>query len=330
MRCLALSDYLAGAGWSCAYACRGEAWKFVPPAAPPGVEVLVLRGDAGSEPAALEQKWRDGCHILVVDHYERGIEFETACRPWAQKVMVIDDLVDRPHECDMLLDQNPGRTASDYAGLVPDHCRLLLGPKFALIRQDFVDARADSLSLRRRLGVPLRVIISFGALDGKNMIPVILRGLAETDIDIEADVMIVAAAAHVAEIRDLISRLPFGVKLHVGSTNIAALLKRADVAIGAAGSSSWERCCLGVPCLVIATSERQRRIASDIGKTGAVLHLGWHEDIGPSYLARKLSELASDAGALAAMSRRAADLCDGLGASRVASELGSLAGQMGR
>ena len=125
MRCLALAEALeATGGWRCGFATRPESGAMVPSIRTLGCDPLELVGPAGDEPQALAGGWPGGCDLLVVDHHRREARFERACRPWARRIMVIDDLADRHHDCDLLLDQTAGRQASDYAASTRASCRI--------------------------------------------------------------------------------------------------------------------------------------------------------------------------------------------------------------
>lgn len=128
MRCLTLAGALSDAGWTCAFAARPGAADAVPALARSGYDVVTLDGAEADEPGVLARRWPEGPDWLVVDHYGLGADFETSCRPWARNIMVLDDLADRTHDCEVLLDQNLGRENGAYSALVPEGCGVLLGP----------------------------------------------------------------------------------------------------------------------------------------------------------------------------------------------------------
>ena len=139
MRCLTLADALRDAGWSCAFATAAESSAMVPALARSGHATIDIASDDAGELGACVGH----ADLLIVDHYGLGAVFEGRARDWAGQVLVIDDLPNRPHDCDLLLDQTAGRGAGDYAGMVPDHCRLLLGADHALLRPQFLSARGS-------------------------------------------------------------------------------------------------------------------------------------------------------------------------------------------
>ena len=136
-------------------------------------------------------QWPEGTDWLVVDHYGRDADFEAACRPWARRVMVVDDLADRPHDCDVLLDQNLGRRDEAYRPLVPENCRLLMGAAFALLRPAFRRLRARALDRRREAdGAVTNIFVSLGASDPKGVTIRALEGIARSGLSVTVNVVL--------------------------------------------------------------------------------------------------------------------------------------------
>ena len=321
MRCLTLADALAEAGWRSAFASRAETVETVPTLGRSLHYYLALDCADSAEPQQLAARWPDGVDWLIVDHYKRDATFESACRPWAGRIMVIDDLADRPHDCDLLLDQTLGRTDADYAGLVPDDCRLFLGPGYALLRQEFARARPAALARRQENGPVRHILVSMGATDPHNLSAVALEGIRKAGLTVEVDVVAGAASPNIAALRASAEDMPFPVTVHESVDDMADLMARADLAIGAAGSTSWERCCLALPSLVVVTSANQEGVANALASAKAARLAGDRGTIEPDWFAHSLQDLAYDGSGRAIMARRAAALCDGLGAARVAAEL---------
>lgn len=316
MRCLALADALSAAGWACAFACAAETTVVVPALSEGRYQIASLDADSGDEAATLSHHWPQGCDLLIVDHYERDAKFETACRPWAQRIMVIDDLANRRHDCDLLLDQTPGRREDDYRPLVPTECDLLLGSRFALLRPQFAAARAQALERQRESQNMQRVLVSLGASDPRNITRIVLEGIAQTGIDIAVDVVTGAASPHGEGLRDTANSMAQTVEFHAQVTDMASLMMRADLVIGAAGTSSWERCCLGLPSLVVIVADNQNLTAEELASAGAARLLGRSDALTPAAVARAVSDLAKDSSDLRGMGERAAQLCDGRGTLR--------------
>jgi len=209
---------------------------------------------------------------LVVDHYGLDARWERALRPHVRNILAIDDLADRDHDCDLLLDQNffldPGPR---YAGRLPRATDTLLGPRFALLRPEFAHARERQ---PERDGALRRIFVSFGSFDPANQTSLALRAIAAAGLEaLGVDVVIGRDIPHRAEIEALCSQLP-RCRLHVDIENMAGLMATADLAIGASGATNWERCCLRLPALLVSMADNQYPIAHDLGEAGACLFLG--------------------------------------------------------
>jgi UDP-2,4-diacetamido-2,4,6-trideoxy-beta-L-altropyranose hydrolase len=315
-RCLALAETLIEAGWRTGFAFRGETLKTVPALAASPHRLLPLEGAEKDEVAQLSANVGGRCDLLVVDHYGRGVDFEMAGRQLGGRIMVIEDRPGRRHDCDLLLDPTPGREAADYRDLVPNGCTLLLGPSYALLSPQFAKVRAAALSRSRR-AVPKRIFVSMGMTDPRNFTEPVLQGIAAGSAGLSVDVVIGSAAPHLAGLRRLIDNLKLDARLHLDADNVAELMGAADLAVGAAGSSSFERCCLGLPSLVVVVADNQRDIAA--GLDGAAELLGLDDLAGA--VAAGIKRLCADANVRVAMAKAAAALCDGRGAARVAGEL---------
>jgi UDP-2,4-diacetamido-2,4,6-trideoxy-beta-L-altropyranose hydrolase len=194
---------------------------------------------------------------LIIDHYGIDQRWESALRPFAKKILVIDDLADRSHDCDLLVDQNLYEDmASRYSGLLPTTAKALLGTKYAMLRPEFSDARKLT---KPREGAIRRLFIFFGGMDSANFTLPILDALVGLKLrDIAVDVVI--GSEH--PIREKVERVcqehVFG--CHVQTKRMAKLLLKADAAIGAGGSTSWERCCLGLPSLAFIVAPNQKAL----------------------------------------------------------------------
>ncbi len=317
MRCLALADALAAQGWRCGFAVCDQTPHSLPALAAANHDVAVLECPADDEPAALAARWPDGVDWLIIDHYGRDADFERACRPWARRVMVIDDLADRPHDCDLLLDQTLGRCEGDYAAFVPTGCRLVLGPSYALLRPQFAAARSTALARRAQNGSVRRLLIAMGVGDPSNVTSVVLEGIARAGLDLVVSVVLGGVSPHLDAVRRRLETLPQGGELRVAVADIAPLMVEADLAIGAAGTSTWERCCLGLPTLMIVLAANQRMIAESVASAGAAQSLGALHEIEADDIGRALNGLAGDSARRRAMSAAAAEVCDGRGVARV-------------
>ncbi|MDH5524798.1 MAG: UDP-2,4-diacetamido-2,4,6-trideoxy-beta-L-altropyranose hydrolase [Desulfobulbaceae bacterium] len=202
---------------------------------------------------------------LIVDHYALDSRWESMLRKSVKNIMVIDDIADRHHDCDMLLDQNfYADMESRYVGNVPGHCQLLMGPRYALLRDEF---RQLHERLEPRSGPVKRVLIFFGGVDVDNYTGRVIEALSEIDVqDFHVDVVIGVQHPCREQIKTACAQSGFA--CHVQTDKMADLMAAADLAIGAGGGASWERCCLGLPTLVICTADNQSRQIVDAAKKG--------------------------------------------------------------
>lgn len=316
MRCLTLADALAAEGWACGFAVRSGTTETVPALARSRHAIFLLGNEEADEAANLRKRWPEGVAWLAVDHYGRDAAFESACRPWAQEILAIDELADRSHDCDLLLDQTLGRDPANYAGLVPERCQLLIGPRYALLRPEFAALRANALARRAKAAPPRRLLISLGASDPRDVTSQLLDAIALTELDMAVDVVLGAASPNLAAVGRKIGAMSQQTRLHVDTPDMASLMAEADLAVGAAGTSSWERCCLGLPSLVFVLADNQRLIGENLATAGAVRRLQPNGLSLAQSFTGGLQTLCGEAGALRHMSDRAASICDGRGAAR--------------
>lgn len=316
-RCLTLANALADAGWHCVFACRAGTVETVSALARSRHSILDL--DAADESARLREGYPDGIDLLVVDHYGLDARFETACRTWARQIMVLDDVPGRRHDCDILLNQNLGADEESYGGHVPEHCRFLLGPRHALLRPQFAMGRRAALTRRAGPLAARRLLVSLGASDPLNITPSIVSAAA--GLQLELDVVLGASSNQGGAILEIASQLGVDVRIHIDVSDMAALMISADMAVGAGGATSWERCCLGLPALLVVTADNQRVVARHLADAGIAEILGWAPQLEPLTVVTALRRLAESPEQLAAMSRAAFSTCDGLGAGRVLAQV---------
>lgn len=345
MRCLTLAKALQGQGAECLLLCRPHEGHLLDHITAQGVRVLaldapVVRRSETREPAhapwvgagwaedaretrdALAAQARGGrVDWLVVDHYGLDARWERALRPATARLMVIDDLADRLHDCDLLLDQNLGRVAADYAALIPAGAHTLLGPSYALLRPEFAALRAASLA-RRPAPQFRRVLVTMGGVDKDNATARVLEALDASPLgpDVAITVVMGATAPWLEVVRARAARMHRPTEVLVGVRDMARLMAESDLAIGAGGSTTWERCALGLPTITVVLAENQKGVADGLQAAGATITL--YPDAG---FGAGLDALLGDQnlpGILAAMGQAAARLTDGGGTRRVVQKMG--------
>ncbi|WP_396432666.1 UDP-2,4-diacetamido-2,4,6-trideoxy-beta-L-altropyranose hydrolase [Limnohabitans sp.] len=209
---------------------------------------------------------------LVVDHYALAHQWEQALRPHSRRIMAIDDLADRPHDCDLLLDQNLGRQAQDYAGLLSGKTLTLTGPAYALLRPEFAQWREHSLQNRNE---PQRknLLISMGGADQHNATGTVLDAIKSSNLpsDLRITVVMGPTAPWLAQVQAQAAAMPQSTQVLDGVSNMAQLMAESDLCIGAAGSSAWERCAMGLPTVVWIMAANQQKGALALQAHGAAV-----------------------------------------------------------
>ncbi len=323
MRCKALSYTFRAAGWRTRMATRRTTLDVMRNFMDAADDCVLIEADSPRcEAAAIGIALEEPCDLMVVDHYEMDRTFETATRDYSRSVLVIDDLADRPHDCDWLLDQGGTRQAHDYDALVPPACRLLIGPQYAMLRLEFLQHRIIQHRTTRSLN---RILVSLGATDPEGLSLRALDGIAATNLPVAIDIVAAENSPHLGALRQRIETLPDNQSsvLHLDSGNMAALMASADLAIGAGGVSSWERCCLGLPTLMIIVADNQTENATALARAGAAVILGNKSAVTAEMIADNISRLSQDEETRQSLSRAAFGLCDGLGTRRTALRIAS-------
>ena len=263
-----------------------------------------------------------GLHFdwLIVDHYQLDARWESVARTVAQKIMVIDDLANRKHDCDVVLDQNLyGDMRTRYDGLVRSGCVQLLGPHFALLRDEFLKARQH---LRLKDAQVHRILIFFGGSDPTNETSKALQAIRLVGrVDIAVDVVVGTSNPHRVDIQKLCGELP-SISYHCQTQNMADLMHAADIALGAGGSASWERCCVGLPAILIAVADNQMMPAAECAKAGAAYYLGVSAEVSVEQIKHAIERFLQAPQTLRSMTTCALKLVDGLGVQRVINHLG--------
>ena len=239
---------------------------------------------------------------LIVDHYALDKDWENAMSPYARKLMVIDDLADRPHQCALLLDQNYYQNADHrYDGLLPADCRKLIGPGFTLLRNEFTSLRKRPLRDRKEVR---KILVSFGGSDTHNVTTKVLDAITPLIGEhISLDVTVGANHTYREMIVKRFSSRP-GLRLHIQTEQMAALIASADLAIGSCGVSTWERCCAGLPTIVLITAENQQQATEDLAQAGAIINLGYAYALNDRDILASVQALIGDSEKRALLSER--------------------------
>ena len=348
MRCLTLADALTARGAECVFICRPHAGNLLDLIRSRGYTAHALpdcqppTGAGTRQPAnegapahshwlnATQAEDAEACATilaqlqpdwLIVDHYALDARWEQALKPYYRKLLVIDDLADRAHACDLLLDQTFGRQAQDYRSRVPADCQLLCGSQYALLRPEFAALRP--YSLQRRSEPRLRhLLITMGGVDKDNATGQVLAALRQSALpdDCRITVVMGSTAPWLAEVGRQAQDMPWPTQIRVGVSDMAQLMADSDLAIGAAGATSWERCCLGLPTAMMVLAETQIYAARLLEKAGAVQTLTSAPDL-VAQLQAFIYQVNSDSSEMKKLIASASEITDGYGCERVTDRL---------
>ena len=290
MRCLTLAQALKEKGSDVKFICRKHEGSLIEKVRSSGFIAYELEAFKETQVdtklvhsnwlGVTQQKDADDCieilkldkvDWLIVDHYALDELWQKKLKPYYEKLMVIDDLADRKHQCDILLDQTFGCQQEDYLELIPKRCKLLLGSQYALLRPEFNKWR--SYSLKRRSKPEFKqLLINMGGVDKDNITEKVLDKLKRCNLPKELKIIIVMGkfAPHLNNVKLTADTLPFKTKVKVDVGNLAEIMANSDIAIGAAGATSWERCCLGLSTIQIVIAKNQRTISKNLLKINAI------------------------------------------------------------
>lgn len=345
MRCLTLAEALRAQGAECQFICRAHPGNLISHIRSKSFKVHELRAAAVDEDTRNSNAAGRPTHAhwlgiaweldakeceqilnlyqpdwLIVDHYGLDALWEQQLKSGYRKLLVIDDLADRPHRCDVLLDQNLGHCVEDYAALVPRLCKLFAGARYALLRPEFTEWREKSLQRRASPSLK-RIIITMGGVDQPNATGQVLETLRNCPLPADSQITVVmgSTAPWLEEVRANTGSMPWPTEILVNISDMAQRMAQSDLAIGAAGSTSWERCCLGLPTLMVTLAQNQVEGAAALHAAGGALLVGDVSEIKSNL--GSMIEASMSPGALRRMSDAARLICDGSGVASLVSYL---------
>lgn len=349
MRCLTLADTLKQQGAGCYFICREHPGNLIAGIKQRGHHVYALpyteqvqnnkqintesELDHAAWLGATQEEDANLCIALIeplqpdwliVDHYAIDKRWESKLRPYCKHIMVIDDLADRHHDCDLLLDQTFGRDSEDYKPLVPDHCELLCGAQYALLRPEFAEWRDYSLK-RRANGQIEHLLINLGGVDKDNITTQILKSLTTSALPERSRITVVmgATAPWIAAVKQQAKIMPWQTDVKVGVNNMAELMTNSDLAIGAAGATSWERCCLGLPTIMVVLADNQIGAAKALSDVNAAVSLPYSNNF-EVLLVSAVNQAIAHPRSTLEIGKAAKAITDGLGAKKIVLSIATL------
>lgn len=327
MRCLSLAAALKRYGSIVTFACRDLPGLPAHRIVEAGFHLIRLRPDAPDidAPSSGLRQHATLADVVVVDHYGIDATWERAMKRSGQLMVAVDDLANRAHDVDLLVDSTLGRSEPDYEALLPPECAMLLGPQYAIVDQRFHAARARSLERRASAPPPMQqLVVSLGGADPSDANASVLRSLGSIDLPASVEITVVLGPAVTQ--RDAIERactaLARPIRILFDVRDMPTLLSETDLVIGAGGTSAWERCCLGVPTALLVLAPNQAEGARALESAGAAVLIGGPEEIDGRLAPAIMNAMAPPT--LRRLSHHASQLCDGLGAQRVVESIAAV------
>jgi UDP-2,4-diacetamido-2,4,6-trideoxy-beta-L-altropyranose hydrolase len=321
LRCLALAQAAIDAGDEVRFLCCEIPDSLAERVRREGIEIITSfaeRGNAKDLDALLlvAQGW---ANVVVLDGYAFDQAFQGSVMGAGFRTMVLDD--DRPgpdYAADILLNQNHHAKSEAYEGAQLG--KMLLGPKFALLRREFRDQPAREASYKTR-----HVLVTLGGSDPDNVAKKVIESLQFIGLKgIQARVLVGSSNPHEASLREAVETSGVQVELLSGVDDMRAQYEWADLAVSAGGSTAWELAFMGVPSVVIILVDNQESIAKSVWRAGIGRLVGWHQQVTPEQIAKEVRELLVSTSERDKMGRWGQELVDGQGAMRVLSVLREL------
>lgn len=335
MRCLTLADMLKKRGHQVCFICRKLPGNFIYYIQEYGFEVIKLnyqKKDFQSQKSKdvyfqflsveMEKEIEQSKKIikklrpdwLVIDHYALNKDWENVMKSFSKKIMVIDDLANREHGCDLLLDQNIQLNTNRYQAFVPSACELLLGTQYFLLRPEFI--KFSQQSMQKKRNTLQHIFIFFGGSDVQNATEKTIQAILKSSFSGTVDIVLGKNNENSGRIKNLFSAYA-SLLFYDDVKNMAELMSQADLCIGAGGATSWERCFLGLPSLIITIAENQRTIAQVLDTLNAAKYLGDIKDISLEAIISAINGIVLSPLILNKLSVNAKKLVDGMGVEKV-------------
>jgi len=268
----------------------------------------------------------DKFDILILDHYQLDFLWQKKLKPYYSKLLVIDDLANRKHKADFLLDQTVNRKHIDYYPYVEKSCELLIGQSYILLRDEFKALRPAAINKRDFSSKLKNILISFGGTDVKDCSKMVIECFIKLSKELgksfnyEINIVMGSSSKQIDIIRNLIEPFPW-ISLHVDTEKMGTLILNADIAIGASGTSAWERCCLGLPTISFELADNQKLISEKLAELGAIINLGFPKGSSKTEIIKHVLHLTSNNKSYTRMVNNCFNVCNADGAERVVNKI---------
>ena len=252
--------------------------------------------------------------LLITDHY--GIDSDWYNKlDYAGQVLAIDDLANRYHQADFLLDQTLGRQPESYRTLVPDDCQILTGTQFALLREEF-QSLSDPIPNRISASSPRKkLLVMLGGTDPENLTLQVLLLICPTEFP-DVTVVLGPTSSHHQVVSEYCEKNNW--EFIPGTNDVPSLMWSHDISVGSSGTTSWERCCCALPSITIQQAENQLSISQSLENAGAARIL---KKLDKEALSSALKDWVWSDEAYHGAALACREVCDGQGANRVINEI---------
>lgn len=301
MRCMTLAD---------AFAQRGFSIFFVISDSAPTAALIRERGFTCYE-------YPDGQAIMdavslgditadcwVLDSYRTGYEDEKILSEHGE-LFLFSDFAQGRHCAHIVLDQTLGRSPAEYQSHVSAECCVLTGSHYQLIRAEFFQHQRVR---DYRMGIQ-HILVSMGGIDHQNHTTRVLQALQPYMGHVKISVLLTSQSPALAQMqRDFSDQVHFLIDHPAPWLAMAA----ADLAIGAGGTSQWERIAAGLPSILIQVADNQRDIIAKNFAAGLAL-------VSPGYaqLSLYIGELLTNPAPLAMLTQQCVLALQGPGQQQV-------------
>ena len=325
MRCLALAQAWQDEGGDVLFAMAQGQPAIEARLRSEGVRVVAVEAEAGTSQDVAQTiglASQHGAHWVVVDGYQFDAKYQAEVKRAGLKVLFVDDSGHaRDYSADIVLNQNAHASCEIYASRHA-HTRLLLGPRYALLRREFRGQRDLHGKITEQAR---RVLVTMGGSDPENLTLRAIEALELISLErLEAVVVVGGSNLHASSLRRAAGKSHKNIHLLTDVSNMSQCMKWAEVAASAAGSTCWEMCFFGLPAVLIDFAPNQTPVAEELSRLGAAVHLGNAASVTPRAMADALQKLMCSTEQRAAMSRLASKLVDGRGAHRVVAAINSI------
>lgn len=331
MRCLTLAKQLKRHGAEVTFVCRELEGNSISYLQGEGMNVAVLPSsndsfqwklDAEATIAVIKEK-KIKVDLVIVDHYRLDSRWESRLRCCTKKIMVIDDLADRSHDCDLLLDQTFGEDEKRYVGLYPECAIGLFGVKYAILRNQFLNYRKSKFNYNQ---YDIKIHLFFGGIDLHNYTTKFSKIILSNFSNVTIKAIVGRGFKFVSDLNYLEYKFGSRFEWKRNVENMAEQMYQCDLAFGAPGTATWERACVGLPSAYIAVSENQIEILSRLQERELCVFLGKASTVQPDNIISKLDEMFTSPKLLNTLFLNSIHNVDGLGTERIIKTLKEMIG----